>query len=305
MTRYLKTLKGPAAACAFFGLLIFSFPFPCAAEDTGPGEMKIPFNDTAVETPVNKTPKPAPAPVLTQPVMSLPFLDRIKLEIKEARDRIKDDDELKGILRQEEELSSFLTAKDLYERGLYTEAAAEFLNMIKANKDTVFKKDIYYSAAECYFALKDYKASEDNFRKITADGADTRLVPEACLMVAKIYFEKNELNKAIVESLRAARSFPEAGIADDAILVIGDSYREKKEYRQALIEYYKVVSDHPGSDSADDALYSIADIYDRVKEVRDYERAVEMYEKLVRRYPRSGWVGRARDRIKYIKENFL
>ena len=308
MTRYLKKLKSSGAAfaaapvCAFFIFFIF---LRLSAETAETNALKIPFNDAVIDTPAAKAPRQEPAAEPEQPSDTLPFLDRIRFDIREARERIKDDDELKGILRQEEELSAYLTARELYERELYSEAALEFLNMIKANKDSVLKKDIYYSAAECYFALKDYKASEENFRKIASDGADTRLVPEASLMIARIYFEKNELNRAVVESLRAARSYPESGIADDALLVIGDAYREKKDYGRALIEYYKVMSDHPASDSADDALYSIADIYDRVKEFRDYERAVEMYEKLVKRYPKSVWVGRARDRIKYIKENFL
>lgn len=94
-------------------------------------------------------------------------------------------------------------------------------------------------------------------------------------------------------------------LESQAHLGAGNAYRTKKEYRNAIVKYNQAIKKSPKSSASADAAFYIADIYDRVLELRDYERAVEAYTKVITDYPDSKWVDRAKERKKYIIDNYL
>ena len=110
---------------------------------------------------------------------------------------------------------------------------------------------------------------------------------------------------SFLDYLELLNTYSESKFVVDAQLGMANSFREKKDYRQALIEYQKVVDFYPETKAAAQAIFSIADIYDHTFEVRDYKRAVLAYGKVVADYPDSLFVERARQRKRYLEENYL
>ncbi|MEW5692225.1 MAG: hypothetical protein AB1765_02890 [Candidatus Hydrogenedentota bacterium] len=131
-------------------------------------------------------------------------------------------------------------------------------------------------------------------------------------MIAKTQFEiddyelsvKEEIpltnfEDAIIEYLKVIVSYKTSEYCDNARLNIGLFYKEIADYMltkersvQKTIEYYNkafaeldgTVNNYPGTDACGYALYNKAIIYDRVRFMRNFQKAVDNYEKLYQEY---------------------
>ncbi|MEW6097424.1 MAG: tetratricopeptide repeat protein [bacterium] len=227
----------------------------------------------------------------------------------------------------------FEFAKDLRTQKLYSDAITELSNILRDYPDTKLKDKIDFELANTYFDTGQYDKALKGFEEIMAKKND--FVHDVHLMIAKCYEKRGDLEKARLEYLRLIKllSIPpppkieEAGtesiglkqlikqitplpqkkeeLEAQAHLGAGNVCRTKKEYRQAIVEYDQVIKKCPKSSVSPEAAFYIADIYDRVPELRDYERAVDSYTKVITDYPDSKWVDRAKERKKYLLDNYL
>lgn len=196
-------------------------------------------------------------------------------------------------------------------------------------RDIVVKID--FELANTYFDAEEYDKALKGFEEIMAKKNDFEY--DAHLMIAKCHEKMGQEDKAGLEYLRLIKrlsiSSPPKEVETETIglkhlleqitplpqkkeelesqahLGAGNAYRTKKEYRNAIVKYNQAIKKSPKSSASADAAFYIADIYDRVLELRDYERAVEAYTKVITDYPDSKWVDRAKERKKYIIDNYL
>lgn len=231
------------------------------------------------------------------------------------------------------EAPSFEFAKELRTKKLHSDAITELLNILKEYPETKLKDKIEFELANAYFDNEQYDKALKGFEEIMAK--KNEFEHNAHLMIAKCYEKMGQEEKARLEYLRVIKRlsilpppkieevtpetkalklliekitpFPQKKeeLESQAHLGAGNIYRTRKEYRNAIVEYNQAIKKCPKSDAAADATFYIADIYDRVLELRDYERAVEAYTRIITDYPNSKWVDRAKERREYLINNYL
>ena len=75
-------------------------------------------------------------------------------------------------------------------------------------------------------------------------------------------------------------------IPRDEELLIGEILHRRKEYPAAITEWGVAASKYAGTKWASAAMFRIGSVYE--KDLGDLPKAIEEYEKLVKRYPASG-----------------
>jgi tetratricopeptide (TPR) repeat protein len=260
-----------------------------------------------------------------------PVVEIEELPKKEVKPVVEEIEEEK--LPSLPEAPFFEFAKELRTKKLYSDAITELLNILKDYPNTKLKDKIEFELANAYFDTAQYDKALKRFEEIMAK--KNEFEHDAHLMIARCYEKMGEEEKARLEYLRVIKRLsilppPKAEeIGTEAIalkplieqitplpqkkeelesqahLGAGNVYRTRKEYRKAIVEYNYAIKKCPKSDAAADAAFYIADIYDRVLELRDYERAVESYTRVITDYPNSKWVDRAKERRKYLIDNYL
>lgn len=261
---------------------------------------------------------------------TLPEIKEIP-EIKEVKPVAKKEVEKKPPSLPEAPLFEF--AKELRAKKLYQDAITELSNILKNYPETVLKDKITLELSNTYFDAGQYDNALKGFEEIMAKKSEFE--HDAHLMMARSYEKMGQVEKAGVEYLRLIKRLsilphhkvdevtkemkelklliekispiPEKKqeLEAQAHLGAGNVYRAKKEYRNAIVEYDNTIKASPKSPAAPEAAFYIADIYDSVPELRDYERAVEAYTKVITDYPDSKWIDRAKERRKYLIDNYL
>jgi len=257
------------------------------------------------------------------------------LEIKELPE-IKKEPVKKVVKRKPPSLPEvpfFEFAKELHAKKLYQDAITELLNLIKNYPETVLKDKINLELANTYFDSGQYDNALKGFEEIMTQKNEFEY--DAHLMMAKCYEKMGQMEKAGIEYLRLIKQLgispppkveevskevkelklliekitplpqKKEELESQAHLGAGNVARAKKEYRNAIVEYNNTIKKSPRSPASAEAAFYIADIYDHVPEIRDYEQAVKAYTKVITDYPDSKWIDRAKERRKYLIDNYL
>jgi outer membrane protein assembly factor BamD (BamD/ComL family) len=169
----------------------------------------------------------------------------------------------------------------------YDEVLSTLNRLLSSYPKTVLKYEVNLMAADTLFFQKKFADARVAYLKVGYQLAEEREVLE------------DEYSN-IPPTPRAKKE-----LLAEAQLGVANCYKRLSEYQSAIVEYQKVLDLYPDTASADDACFFLADIYDRIHSVRDLERAVEIYRMLIERYPESIWADRAKERKRYLEENYL
>ncbi|MDI6735941.1 MAG: tetratricopeptide repeat protein [bacterium] len=270
--------------------------------------------------------------------ISLPFLIEKEvmpeIEILPKKEEVQPTVEKKMVSKKPlalPEAPFFEFAKELRSKKLYADAMAELSNLLTNYPNTVLKEKINFELANNYLDAGQNEEALKLLSEIMSQKKDFE--HDAHLMLAQIYEKTGQAEKARIEYLRLIKILSilpppkEMGtetvelqpvlaqitpipqkkeeLKSQANLGAGNVSRARGEYRQAIVEYDQAIKNCPKSEEAAEAAFYIADIYDRVPELRDYEQAVEAYTRIITDYPQSKWVDRAKERKKYLVDNYL
>lgn len=180
-------------------------------------------------------------------------------------------------------------------------------------------------------AIRDYSSAVGMFRDVLKNASHSSHANMTQLAIAQslhglvsAQFQKggtpSDSPAVVVEYLRAFVGSDDTSASPAARLGIARYYRDlgdarllakldrtdiRQAYDRAVEEYRTVVATWPQSSSAEEALIDMARLFDRNLEMRKFGDAVRYYEEIVTRFPESAYVREARDRAKWIRENYL
>jgi len=147
-------------------------------------------------------------------------------------------------------------------------------------------------------------AIEDKFFRKRIRGGET---PRELARVGMIYFQEKDYNKAIETFQKIRDLHPFSPYTILAELKIADSHYYKKDYEEALAEYEDFEKLHPRNEVVPYVIYQMGMCHfnrmlgiDRDK-TATYE-ALQLFERLVRTYPKSKYAAQAKERIKECRE---
>lgn len=174
-------------------------------------------------------------------------------------------------------------------------------------------------------AVSAFRAARNLTTDIPGKNALQLQIAESLHGVVRNQFQKGGLPAdspaVVVEYLKAFIETGEEGtVSAQAKLGIADYYRDlgdarllaqsdrqavRQAYDRAVEGYVEILQMSPNSAEAERALIELARLYDGNLEMRKFSLAVKYYNQLLNRFPKSQFAVEARDRARYISQNYL
>lgn len=235
-------------------------------------------------------------------VLEVEYVDEIRVQSEKPETLRAEVVALKGQLSVPQPFGTTASSEKLRVR-VELQVADALMNMGRIYKELGLKKQANERFEE---ALREcFKVSREPQAKY-----DKELQGQIQYLLWKIYFEKEDYQKAAQMCLTLLRTAQESSeFADDALMAMGDMAEKREEYLEA-ISYYKRLLQFVGvlrkpkegeekkvirSPLAPEALYKIAQCYEKMAEKnRSYnEQALLTYRQILETFPMSKWAPEA------------
>jgi hypothetical protein len=193
-----------------------------------------------------------------------------------------------------------------------------------------------YLAGASLYNEKMYRQADEQLGKCLTLAPDGKFADDARLILAKIYFASNDMNKVsdilgrVVKKKNTAsyfrvlfntiRSNDDQAVVDyetlkqtvdndtnyyNAVFVVREVFLRKDIVSSLIDDIQKVFKDQSTSAPKDKVIFAYAELLERDKKNRDMRKSWEYYNLLTASYPSSPLAYRARVRAKFINDNFL
>lgn len=176
----------------------------------------------------------------------------------------------------------------------YAEAIASYREMMRGYPSSISRNPVQLRIARSLHGLvrtrfqkggipEDSPAVVVEYLRAYVGVDDTTLLPSARLGIAKYYHD----------------------LGDARMLTRQDRVDVRRAYDRAIEEYRLLADSAPRSGEAEEALFELGRLHDRNLEMRHFASAVRYYEQLLARFPSSRYASEARERARWLKENYL
>lgn len=178
--------------------------------------------------------------------------------------------------------AKFRVAKISYYTGDFGWAQAQ-LNVLKGATSKLIAND----ALELSLTISDALA------------IDTNQAPLALFSMADLFAFRNLDDKAILLYDSLNKTFPNHALADDIIYRKAQIALKHMQYNEAAAFYEEILKNYGTDILADDALFKLADLNET--QFKNIEKAKELYQQLLEKYPDSLYVVEARKRFRKLR----
>ncbi len=180
---------------------------------------------------------------------------------------------------------SFQKAEDLWKKGLYSEAVAQYEHIVSDYPKSDYSPvSLYKKGTIQSLYLLDYGNALDSFKKLIVLYPESKEAPLAKRQIADInMYNLKNYEKATL----AYQQLTDEEILDDPDRIqlnIGLAYIQSGDFEQGRIELHYLMDHFPSSSLIAKAYYEIANSY--LLE-GDEARAIDNYRKIVKFYPAS------------------
>lgn len=132
-----------------------------------------------------------------------------------------------------------------------------------------------------------------------AIGVDTNAVPLSMFASAELLIVQHQYDRAIAKLDSINSLFSEHTLGDDIYYKKAEIYKRTNRYVEAAKMYQNIVEFYPTELYGDDALFKEAKLYER--NLNDKEKAKELYQEILTKYPGSIYVVEARKRFRDLR----
>ena len=142
-------------------------------------------------------------------------------------------------------------------------------------------------------ALKLSLLITDNF------GLDSNYTAMRQFARADLLLEQHQYNQAFQLYDSIAAAFPYHGLNDEILLRKSQAYQQQGKWQDAIALLDKLLLNHSEDILADDALFQLGTIYEN--QLKDKEKAIEYYKKILFKYKGSLYGVEARKRLRILR----
>ncbi len=188
----------------------------------------------------------------------------------------------------------------------YTAAAAKLEKLTKSAKDIETRSRCYYQLGEIYYNYtQQYPEALKAYKKILSMRADGLPIAEIFLSYIKIgdvYSRMGEYDKAIHSFRTLVGTAPEIHFVHKIGL---QKIRDIRTARKNLQMQKEIVRTYKGTPLEAVAQFQIAELYRMHNQLNQPERAIEIYQELLRKYPTDKLAAEAQWRIAHLRHTVL
>ncbi|MBL7889997.1 MAG: tetratricopeptide repeat protein [Bacteroidia bacterium] len=203
--------------------------------------------------------------------------------------------------------------------GNIWDASLMYSQVEKANKYDVIGQEAKFRNARIYYYTGDFAWSQAQLdvlkgstSKLIANDAmdlsllisdalaiDTNEVPLEMYAMADLFAFRNKDEVAIKLLDSINKTFPNHALADEILFKKAQIELKHAKYAEAIVFYEDILKNYSEDILADDALFNIADINEN--QFKNYDKAKELYQQLLEKYPGSLYVVEARKRFRKLR----
>lgn len=136
-----------------------------------------------------------------------------------------------------------------------------------------------------------------------AIGVDTNAIPLSMFASAELLVLQHQYDRALARLDSINLIFTEHTLGDDIYYKKADIYKRTNRYAEAAKMYENVLEFYPTELYGDDALFKEAELYERY--LNDKEKAKQLYQDMLTKYPGSIYVVEARKRYRDLRGDVI
>lgn len=136
-----------------------------------------------------------------------------------------------------------------------------------------------------------------------AIGIDTNALPLEMFAAADLLVLQHQYNKALAKLDSINLMFSEHTLGDDIYYKKAEIYKQTNRYADAAKMYENILEFYPNELYGDDALFKEAELYER--SLNDKEKAKQLYQDVLVKYPGSIYVVDARKRYRDLRGDIV
>ena len=178
--------------------------------------------------------------------------------------------------------AKFKNARIFYYDGDFKFAQSQ-LDVLKESTSKLIAND----------ALKLSLLITDNF------GLDSNYTAMRQFARADLLLEQHQYNQAFQLYDSIASAFPYHGLNDEILLRKSQAYQQQGKWQDAIALLDKLLLNHSEDILADDALFQLGPVYEN--QLKDKEKAIECYKKILFKYKGSLYGVEARKRLRILR----
>jgi tetratricopeptide (TPR) repeat protein len=178
--------------------------------------------------------------------------------------------------------AKFKNARIFYYDGDFKFAQSQ-LDVLKQSTSKLIAND----------ALKLSLLITDNF------GLDSNYTAMRQFAKADLLLEQHQYSKAFSLYDSITTVFPFHGLNDEVLLRKSQAYQQQGQWQEAIVLLDKLLLNHSEDILADDALFQLGSIYEN--QLKDKEKAIECYKKILFKYKGSLYGVEARKRLRILR----
>lgn len=128
---------------------------------------------------------------------------------------------------------------------------------------------------------------------------DTNEAPLELFALAELFSFRNLDDKAVFLLDSLNNTYPNHALADDIVFKRAQIALKKLNYNQAAVYYEEILKNYGEDILGDDAMFKLADLNEN--QFKNVEKAKELYQQLLEKYPDSLYVVEARKRFRRLR----
>lgn len=128
---------------------------------------------------------------------------------------------------------------------------------------------------------------------------DTNVAPLELFAMADLFSFRNMDDNAIILLDSLNNTYPNHALADDIVFKKAQIALKKLNYTQAAVYYEEILKNYGDDILGDDAMFKLADLNEN--QFKNIEKAKELYQQLLEKYPDSLYVVEARKRFRRLR----
>jgi TolA-binding protein len=192
---------------------------------------------------------------------------------------------------------NFNYAESLFDAELYQSALEVYLRIINFFPKTEFSELSEFKIGKCYQRLGKYWLAIKQFENFIKKYPESKFVQEAKneIELTKSYIQNKDIYAISMEDFLCDEYINRGNEhinRSEKITSYGKLYIEE-EFKTGIYWFEKAIAEFPNSPRVPRAYFDLATAYRRTDKKADYEKAIEIYQKIVDNYPDSVWADRA------------
>ncbi len=146
-----------------------------------------------------------------------------------------------------------------------------------------------------------YEEAINYYQKLLVQYSGHQVCADGLFNMAQIYqLHLNKTDEAVTSYTQLVTFYPDEKVSFQGLLQLGQLLSDKGKWEDAVYYFQSMVEKYPDQPICDDIYFRMGDILQH--QIKDDNKAIEMYQTIVVKFPNSSWIKFCRMRLAELKQ---